>query len=282
MLIRRWLLAPLVVALLTLFALPLWAQDDDVEVEEPPEATAEATGGEDESTDAEAGPAPDMEQQLAEEPGIYAPAVPGYSGLVWMATTDVGIPHTFRVALQNQLFSGTSFLVTNDDHSRYHGTLSINYTPIRFLEFYLSFASMANSNTRPPETDRLDQEVILALGDLSLGGKGQYKFAPYIGVGGNFEILFLNAVGGVSPEGSATGFYIGAYSTFDLDPLANFPLRFHLNIGYRLDNSNELATFTNYSLASLQVEKHSLGIKPSRVQLKFGMDLPLRKYTGFG
>ena len=40
--------------------------------------------------------------------------------------------------------------------------------------------------------------------------------------------------------------------------------------------------FSGYSLASLQVEKFGLGINPSRLQLRFGTDLPLRRWTKIG
>jgi subtilisin family serine protease len=38
-------------------------------------------------------------------------------------------------------------------------------------------------------------------------------------------------------------------STFDLHPLSGFPLRFHVNLGYLLDNSNSLANLSTYPLA---------------------------------
>jgi outer membrane protein OmpA-like peptidoglycan-associated protein len=235
--------------------------------EEPPEATAKK--------------GPDV-RQPDPTPGAQAPTINGPTGLFRLVTMDVGTPHTFRVGLHFETFKSSDFLVRGDENSFYMGTLGINYTPIKFAEFFLSTRSSSNSNSRPAETDRLDQEVILALGDLSFGGKGMYHITPAIGIGAHMALTLLNSVGGVSLDGDSTSFAIGMISSFDLDPLANFPLRFHLNVGYNLDNSNNLAEFEGYSLASLQVEKFALGIRPPRVEFKFGLDLPLRKYINFG
>jgi outer membrane protein OmpA-like peptidoglycan-associated protein len=272
---------------LTLFAALLLAsgrgQAQDVVDEEtpPPPSAAAAEAG----TEAEAAPEeqPDDVRQPDPNPGRYAPTISGLTGLFRTVTTGIGGPHTFRIALHTEMFQSDSFLVANDEHSRFIGTLAVSYTPIRFAEVFLNVTSMANSNERPPEPDRLDQEVILALGDLSFGGKGQYPITPYLGVGGNMAVTLLNSVGGVSLDGDATGFYIGMISSFDLEPLVKaVPLRAHFNLGYQLDNSNDLAEFDGYSVASMQVEKFALGIRPSRLQIKFGLDFQLRKYIGFG
>lgn len=259
---RRWL--PVLALLSLLTARPVWAQDEDPP-DEAPEATAEK--------------APEA-QKPEYAPGTYAPNINGLTGMFRLVTMDVGGPHTFRVGLHTEMFKSSDFLVKGDENSRFLGTLGLSYTPFKYAEFFVNIRSSANSNDRGPEADRLDQEVILALGDLSFGGKGLFQITPAIGVGADLHVDLMNSVGGVSFSGDSTGFYIGAISSLDLDPLANFPLRFHLNLGYQLDNSGELAKFPGYSLASLQVEKFALGIRPSRMQLKLGMDMPLRKYLG--
>jgi len=273
MLCRRWL--PGLTLALLLISGSAWAQDED-----PPEATGGATGGGQKKGDT----AREKVAQPDPNPGLQAPTINGLAGLVRLVTMDVGSPHTFRVALHTEMFKASDFLVTGDENSRFMGTVAVAYTPFRFAEFFLDIKSSANNNsrTRVILDGDLDQDVILALGDMSLGGKGLYQITDYIGVGGNLEVTFLNSVGGVSFSGDSTSVYFGLISSFDLDLLANFPLRLHLNLGYRLDNSNNLASFPGYSLAALQVEKFALGIRPSRMQIKFGLDVPLRKYINFG
>lgn len=223
------------------------------------------------------------------DPGRYGATIGGLSGLFRIVTTDVGGKHHFRIALNNEIFQASRFLVgsetnpaTDDTNTRFIGTLSASYSPWQYLEFFLNVSSQTNRNERV-DPNRQDQEVVLALGDWSLGGKFQYPISPAFGLGLNLSVNFLNAVGGVAADGSATGAYIGAITSLDLDPLAGIPLRFHLNAGMNIDNSNELTAFpSNYSLASLQVEKFALGIKPSRFQIKIGADFETRRWLGFG
>lgn len=235
----------------------------------------------------DAAPAPTVKKAPAPaqpdpNPGIQAPTIQGLTGLFRTVTTEIGGPHTFRIGLHTEAFKASDFLVSGDSNSRFIGTVSLSYTPWRYLEFFASVRSQANNNERPKESGRLDQPVILALGDLSFGAKGQYPIHPSFGIGANFAVNLLNSVGGTSFDGGATGAYFGMISSFDLGAISAAPLRFHLNFGYLLDNSNSLAVFNQYTLASLQVEKFALGMNPSRLQLRFGVDLPMRKWIGFG
>jgi OmpA-OmpF porin, OOP family len=267
MLGKRWLIIPL--ASLSLFTAPLstMAQTDEDEEVLPASAAHKVSK-----------PA----AQPDPSPGNQAPTISGLSGLFRTVTSDIGGPHTFRVGFHTEAFKSSTFLVENDENTRFIGTLAVSYTPIRFLEFFLNMRSSANNNDRPSEDGRLDQPLILALGDIAFGAKGQYPIVPAFALGANIGLTLLNSVGGVSFDGDSTSFYGGMYSTFDLDPLASFPLRFHLNLGYQLDNSGNLASFKNYPLRSLIVEKFALGVNPSQFQLKFGTDLPLRRWIGFG
>jgi OmpA-OmpF porin, OOP family len=260
MLTRR-LALPLSVVVLALSG-PAWAQPDK---EEPAASRKDAAKGHEE-------PYPD--------PGMFAPTIGGLTGLFRTVSGDVGGQHTFRIAMHTEAFKSSDFLVRGDSNSRFVLTFAASYTPWRFLEFFANFRSMANNNDRPKEAGRLDQPVILALGDLSFGGKGQYPITPYLSVGGNFSVDLLNAVGGVTFDGGSTGFYIGMLTSFDMGPLTVVPLRFHFNLGWRLDNSKNLAKFTNYPLPSLQVEKFALGLNPSRLEIRFGLEFPLRKWLG--
>jgi OmpA-OmpF porin, OOP family len=224
-----------------------------------------------------------------EDPGRYGATIGGLTGLFRVVTGDIGGKHHFRIALNNEIFQASRFLVgsetnpaTDDTNTRFIGTLSASYSPWQYLEFLLNVRSQTNRNERV-DPSRQDQEVVLALGDWSLGGKFQYPLTSSFALGVNLNVNFLNAVGGVAADGSATGAYVGALASFDLDPIAGIPLRFHLNAGMNIDNSSELTAFpSNYSLASLQVEKFALGIKPSRMQIKIAADFETRRWLGFG
>ena len=220
------------------------------------------------------------------EPALVAPSLEGLSGLVRVVTGDIGAPHTFRIALHLEMLSASDFLVSGDSHSRFQATLAANYTPWRFLEFFANFRSAANSNDRPNEPGRVDPSVIFALGDFTFGAKGAYPVLKSLTVGANIGLTLLNSVGGVSIDGDSTSFYAGLLTSFDIGKLSAVPARLHFNFGFMLDNSGSLADFSSYRqtsrLPSLQVQKFSLGIKPNRLAIKFGADMPLQRWTHIG
>ena len=321
MLMRLRFTVPAILATLLLISGPAWAQDDidldldedigDVDQDNKKKAKPETNdddldiGGEesppaekksddiedDEEADAEDDEEADDEGEKKEEkphqpdpnPGVHAPTIGGATGLIRLVTTDIGSKHTFRVGLHTEMFSSSGFLVKDDDNSRFAGTLSISYTPWQYLEIFTNIRSMANNNERKRKSEDLDQPVILALGDWTLGAKGQYPIKPWLGVGGQFALTFLNSVGGVSLDGESTSFFIGLISSMNFLKMTNkVPIRFHFNMGYQVDNSNNLASFKGYTLASLQVEKFALGINQDRMKFKLGLDFPLRKWTKIG
>lgn len=233
------------------------------------------------AADRAAPPTPSATVARPLDPGQQASTVGGLTGLVRVVSAEVGATHTFRLGLHTELLHRSDFLVAGDRHDRLIGTLALAYTPWRYLELFANLRSQANHNQRADDGNRRDAEVIFALGDLTLGGKGMLPVRPYLAVGGQLELNLLNAVGGVFYKGAATGFYVGTLATLRLDALRRWlPARLHLNLGYRLDRSDALRDFApNYDLASLQVERFALGINRSRVQLKLGAEGLLARWT---
>lgn len=250
-------------------------------------APARAQGTDDDETPTAKKPVAASEGKDAKEsspdPGIQAPTIGGLSGLFRTVTGDIGSQHTFRLALHMEMFKSSDFLVLGDSHSRFVANLSASYTPWKYLELFAQARSMANDNERAPESGRLDQQVILALGDFGFGAKFAYPVHRAFKLGANIGLGFLNSVGGVSIDGDSTSFYIGMLSSLDFrefNPSA--AIRAHFTFGFQLDNSGSLAAFPNYPLSSLQVEKFALGINPSRLQLRIGLDAPLERWTKIG
>lgn len=216
------------------------------------------------------------------DPGQQAPTIGGPSGLVRVVSAETGATHTFRLGLHTELLHRSSFLVSGDRHDRLIGTLALAYTPWRFLELFANLRSQANHNERASDAKRRDPAVILALGDLTLGGKAQLALRRYLSVGGQLELNLLNSLGGVFYKGAATGFYLGTLTSLRLDALRRWlPARLHLNLGFRLDRSAALRDYpVGYDLASLQVERFALGINRNRLQLKLGAEGLLARWTG--
>jgi outer membrane protein OmpA-like peptidoglycan-associated protein len=219
---------------------------------------------------------------LPPDPANQSPTISGLSGLFRVVTGDIGTQHSFRLALHTELLAIPDFLVSGDDNSRFIGTLALSYTPWRYLELFLNVRSQSNRNERV-DTERLDREVILALGDFAFGTKLVYPLHRAITVGGQLGVELLNSVGGVSFDGDSTSLLLGAISTFDIGAISSVPLRVHLNFGYLLDNSDNLQDYgTNYTLESLKFEKFALGINRPRLQFKIGVDSQLRPWTKIG
>jgi outer membrane protein OmpA-like peptidoglycan-associated protein len=242
-------------------------EGDDLEAE----IEGEASG------DAEAG-----DGQEAEDPfPNKLPAVPtlqGGSGLFHVTSAQTGEELTFRLAMQGQFFSGSDVIRANDENSRFLGTLSISATPIEFLEPYLVLQARSNQNTfSTPET-------VLAQGDSNLGVKGVFEVAPAFHVGGDLRLIFLTGAGDSSFDFGATSVRIGAMATFDGTemPDAPIPVRATLNLGYLVDNSDQILPEDEdgAKIVPSRVERFSQGLSAfSQFQIGLGVEVPLNYVT---
>jgi OOP family OmpA-OmpF porin len=244
----------------------------------------------------EAGPQTGDDDLYARVP---APTVYGPIGLMRVITGDVGRANNFRVGLSFQAFSQDNFLIAasggtaGDTNRRFLGNLTIDYTPWKYLELYLTLFNSSNQNTRPetPAMGRTDPEVILALGDVGAGIKGRLPVTRWFDLALNLNLRFFNSVSSVSVEGAATTFAPDLIASFDLrhaEATAKVPLRFHINFGYLLDNSINLlpagqcmgATGNDACIRSRVVETFGYGIGPSRFRLAFAADAPFSFLKG--
>jgi outer membrane protein OmpA-like peptidoglycan-associated protein len=181
----------------------------------------------------------------------------GSSGLFRTRMAGSGEPGTFRLAFNGSFFSQGGFLcgvdvnpcldpVTGqridgiDQSSRVQTSATLSVTPLKFLEAFASIrnSSYSNSNGRP--------SVLQIVGDMSLGVKA---FTPAVldkvfTFGGEAELYLLTGTGGVGLSGGSTGFALRALASMDLTRHTNkedrIPLRAHMNLGYRFDNSAAL------------------------------------------
>ncbi len=173
----------------------------------------------------------------------------GSIGLVHLSTAEAGSEHTFRFGLLAEYFGSTGFLrpvgnsnhpltTTPDDTSRIGATLTASYSPLRYLEIFTALRSFATSNNR--EVPGLFQ----VLGDAQLGAKGVLPIMRGLTVGASVAAIFLNRAGGIGLNSDGTSANFRLMTTFDLGQVTSAPLRFHLNLGYQLDNSAQLVRDT--------------------------------------
>ncbi len=220
-----------------------------------------------------------------------------------MRTTYAGssVSQMFRVSFMTDFFSAGGFLcnadtpcddnTTEDEHSHVGAFFGLNATPFSFLEAYGGIRTYANSNT-------LGSPALLqVLGDTTLGVKlfTPFRIGNTLTVGGDLRLLLLNGAGDVGVSGAGTSAEFVALATADLRKIkgkgAGAPVRIHLNLGYRIDNSGELVADVEKLRAERdpdksgglpripisRIERFGLGInRVDFFQLRLGLDVPYR------
>jgi outer membrane protein OmpA-like peptidoglycan-associated protein len=230
----------------------------------------------------------------------------GSTGLMRVRLAGSGPAGTFRVALHSGYFGQGGFLCTpsapctdpvtgavqgNDQaqQARVIGTLSA--TPFSWLEAFVGLNNTVSTNSNGSPTRTLQ-----ATGDMNLGAK---FFAPQnpdriFYFGGEAELGLLTGTNGPGFNAGATGFALRALATLDFDnrleESKRIPLRLHLNLGYRFDNSSALVSdFENTSRQNggnggpiTRVQRFGLGI--SRVdafEIGLGVEYDNRWFRPF-
>jgi OOP family OmpA-OmpF porin len=219
----------------------------------------------------------------------------GSSGGVHMIDGSSGEVGSLRLQLGLNFFSAHDFLVPGDKDQALSGQLSMSATPIEHLELFGSLRSHGNSNSRgSPELLQVD-------GDVTLGAKVHTSIEPWLGLGAEARLIFLNAVGQLGPALAATSLGLRAAATADLRYLsAPIPLILRGNLGYLLDNSSQLIAATEdarYAALPLamrrdranedrqlisRIERFALGInRVDQLDLALGAEAPLRVAEDF-
>jgi len=205
---------------------------------------------------------------------------------------DVG---TLRLQFGFDYFSASDLLLAGDSDNALSGVLSLSATPIKQLEVFASLSSHSNSNT-------LGNPVLLQVaGDVVLGAKGYKQLLPWLSVGADARLLFLNTVGDLGVLFSGTSLGVRGAATADLRYIDEpIPLILRGNLGYLLDNSSaliesvesaryaRLPASTRRDLASedrhlvTRVERFALGInRVDMFSIGLGVEAPLAVATDF-
>lgn len=224
----------------------------------------------------------------------------GGVGLLHMSSAEVGQVGQLRLALHGEFFTASNFLVQRvsppggDHDTRLQGALTFGITPLDHFEVFGAVLASENRNRRlcgpdangqeqcVSEPKRTDPEVIKSFGDLILGVKLAYPIVAGFSAGGEIGIRMLSSISGISFSPDSTSLWLNALATYDLKPeLKNFPLRFHLNIGYYVDNSGNLQNYdaAKTTAVSRYVSKFAYGISQDRFRLALGADAPFDELT---
>ncbi|HEY2734353.1 MAG TPA: OmpA family protein [Polyangiales bacterium] len=220
----------------------------------------------------------------------------GSSGGVHVIDASSGEVGSIRLQLGFDWFRAGNVFFSGDTDEQVSGLLTVSATPIEHLEIFGSLSSHANSN------DKTDPQLLQVSGDVELGIKGYQQLAPWLSVGGDARLLFLDTVGdlGVLFKGTSVGFRGAATADFRHLDQTSVPLILRANVGYLFDNSAKLiddvekerydslpvATRRSYANEDRnlvnRVERFALGI--DRVDLftiNFGIEAPLEVAKNF-
>lgn len=277
------------------------SDDEESATEEP--AAASSEGGDE--TEAAAAPATSSEEPAAAPATADARAeramgfrsmntIGGAVGGIHIVDAASAPAGTFRVQLATEFFFAKNFLNEGDTHSHIGGTLSLSYSILDFLEAFASITSTANSNDT--ETPPLFQ----TLGDATLGVKGFYRILPWLAVGGDATIAFLNSVGDIGVVGQGTSVGLRANASADFRRFeTSFPLIARFNMQYYFDNSSNLTESAEQARYDAlpsdrrdyidenrhlltRVERFALGVnRHDRLTFGLGVEAPLKVMENF-
>lgn len=160
----------------------------------------------------------------------------GPAGGIRVADASSGTPLSVRLQLAMDMFTARDYLEVGDINDYFGGALSIGVSVIEHLEVYGSLHSHANGNTleRP--------QLLQVLGDLMLGAKGYHPVLPWLTVGGDLRLVFLNSIGSVGPVLDGTSVGLRGLISADLRELPEgpAPLLLRGSLDYYFDNSSRL------------------------------------------
>jgi outer membrane protein OmpA-like peptidoglycan-associated protein len=198
-----------------------------------------------------------------------APTSTGATGLfrTWQAT---GLdPGSLSLSMSFDYFSGQDVVRTGDEVRRLLGHLALSWTPIEYLEAFVGVHARAVRN------DMGDPDLVQSVGDLNLGLKGIYPVSDAVSIAAMLNVNFPAGAGQVGFDFGATGVDLLAMSTFDLRAAAEVPLRFHVNLGYIIDNTASLFPFVLD-----RTERFGQGVYDyDRVFIGLAADAPLKYIT---
>ena len=228
----------------------------------------------------------EIPQGIEERRRLVLPSQKGPVGLYRLTAADAGDVGQVRLALHGEYGSSDDFLVRGSRNRRLAGTLSVGFTPHRFVELFGAILASANQNQRcatgeggcSVENDRADPPTIRAFGDLVFGGKLAAPVLPWLGLGAEAGVRLFAANDGLSLEGDATSAWLNALGSVNLRELSKLPLHVHINLGYYLDNSRNLQDFSQFRasmLPSRLVTTFAYGMGSSRVRSGLGVAAPL-------
>ncbi|MCI0697363.1 hypothetical protein L0337_35825, partial [candidate division KSB1 bacterium] len=169
-------------------------------------------------------------------PSLYGPV--GGFRLISAQRAYINNDLSMQFGFRFQYFGLDNMFAVGDDTARLIGLFSANFVPSPYFSTFVTWRATTS-------TDNNNAELIQQFADVNFGAKFGVDFADFFSVGAMFQVEYLDNAADLNLTSVAWNFLPMALFTFDLTRLeTTLPFRFHGNIGYRIDNSTDLASST--------------------------------------
>jgi hypothetical protein len=129
-----------------------------------------------------------VKDPFATTPRVVQNSWHGSTGGVHIVDGSSGDVGTFRLQLGFDYLGANDMLLRGDHDEALSGVLSLSGTVAEHLEIFGSISSHANSNTLG------NPQLLQVAGDVELGAKGHQQLLPWLSVGADARLVFLDAV----------------------------------------------------------------------------------------
>ena len=216
--------------------------------------------------------------------GRVGPSTVGATGVDTVLSAQTGAVGTYRLRIAFGYFSTEDFLGQPDENRFSSSNLSAAFTPHRNVELFLAIRNTTNVNEASRPT------LLQTQGDTVLGVKGGHVFGEQFSAGLAGSLHFASGLGSDSFAGDSTSAHLRALATLDLARAQEIPVRLHLDLGYYLENSEEVLVnqpdevdmVQEFGLQTARYDRVTLGMALEATVspyvtpfLEYRLDLPL-------
>ncbi len=196
----------------------------------------------------------------------------GSTGLLEIDSAILGPAGVVRLGVWGQYFSVDDLPVSGVENTQAKAAFALAYTPLDFLELYLSIGGVANTNSAT------DPNLVQQFGKTRLGAKLATDLGAGFSAGADLRLRANPGNGSQAMGDMKFGFEPTAVVSYDFRALSSsIPVLLHLNGGYVMKNTDE-----DELAGSTPAEELALGImRHDQLKLGAGLEVPLPVVTPF-
>ncbi len=198
------------------------------------------------------------------------PAMDGETGIMRVISAR-SLPATgLMMGINGLYFWSNDLLNTESDvNQRLEERTNLTYGATDWLELFINATSAAQTIKYTSANDTM---LFQTLGDLTGGFKLSYLVTPGFAFGFDAFGQLLTDANQLGYKLSASNYGARLLWTIDLDAAENIPFRFHVNLGYKVDNSRYLLPAPNYTWTGASVDSiYATGLTRTEEEYALGI-----------